>query len=247
MLHLAAPLVAVALLGSPPPIGRRALLAGTAAALPLRAAAREPPMPEAERRLLRLVEERRPAGWAPEERPAVDALIDELVALRAPWPRDALTGTWRLVYLQPGPDGAGVDRRVPFPEFGENESFQVFGDADGDGCADTVTNVGELLGPAAAVLVSGGLREEDGATRSPKRFRADIDSGRLCLGGGTRACLPLPISGVGLFDGVYLGSRLRIGQNLNGGGARIVQVRVDGASIFAAYWGLALPRPEVAR
>ena len=39
-------------------------------------------------------------------------------------------------------------------------------------------------------------------------------------------CVPLPIKGVGIFDGVYLGRRLRIGQNLNGGGARIVQVRV---------------------
>ena len=39
-------------------------------------------------------------------------------------------------------------------------------------------------------------------------------------------CAPLPIQGVGLFDGLYLDKRLRIGQNLNGGGARIVQVRV---------------------
>jgi len=37
----------------------------------------------------------------------------------------------------------------------------------------------------------------------------------------------LPISGEGLFDGVYLDDRIRVGQNLNGGGARIVQVRVE--------------------
>ena len=42
-----------------------------------------------------------------------------------------------------------------------------------------------------------------------------------------RLCLPLPIQGEGLFDGQYLGERLRVGQNLNGGGARIVQVRVE--------------------
>lgn len=46
----------------------------------------------------------------------------------------------------------------------------------------------------------------------------DVDTGGICA--------PLPITGVGVFDGVYLDERLRIGQNLNGGGARIVQVRV---------------------
>jgi hypothetical protein len=79
------------------------------------------------------------------------------------------------------------------------------------------------------VRVSGSLSEDDlRDLTSPKRFRAEIDRGALCLGPADDApCVPLPISGVGLFDGVYLGRRLRIGQNLNGGGARIVQVRVD--------------------
>ena len=54
-------------------------------------------------------------------------------------------------------------------------------------------------------------------------FVADIDAGALCAGSG---CLPLPISGEGLFDGLYLDETLRIGQNLNGGGARVVQVKV---------------------
>eukprot|EP00967_Tisochrysis_lutea_P114274 scaffold181972_cov33-Tisochrysis_lutea.AAC.2 len=66
-------------------------------------------------------------------------------------------------------------------------------------------------------------------TTAPKRFRADITGGGLCVGGDVDTggiCAPLPITGVGVFDGVYLDERLRIGQNLNGGGARIVQVRV---------------------
>jgi hypothetical protein len=175
--------------------------------------------PEPALRLLNLCEQRRPSDWREDERAQVDALIEEVVALKAPWPREALVGKWRLAYLQPGPDGAGVDRRVPFPELPGNDSFQIFG-------AESVTNVGEVFGPALEVRVSGSLAEDDPSiTRSPKRFRANIDRGQLCLGGSL--CAPLPISGEGIFDGVYLGKRLRIGQNLNGGGARIVQVRVE--------------------
>ena len=87
-----------------------------------------------------------------------------------------------------------------------------------------MTNIGEVLGPAVRVEVKGSLKEADAGTlRAPKRFVADIDAGALCAGSG---CLPLPISGEGLFDGLYLDETLRIGQNLNGGGARVVQVKV---------------------
>ena len=202
-------------------LSRRSVIAGGAslAALraPMPAVAEEEP--EAVRKLFALVEGRRAQQWRPEEREAVDALIEEVVALKAPWDRDDLRGKWKLAYLQPGPDGAGVDRRIPFPELPWNDSFQVFG-------ADSVVNVGELLGPLLEVRVSGGLSEADPKVLSaPKRFRADIDQGALCLA-GPLPCAPLPIKGEGLFDGMYLGKRLRIGQNLNGGGARIVQVRV---------------------
>eukprot|EP00320_Phaeocystis_rex_P009438 CAMPEP_0119064308 /NCGR_PEP_ID=MMETSP1178-20130426/7429_1 /TAXON_ID=33656 /ORGANISM="unid sp, Strain CCMP2000" /LENGTH=225 /DNA_ID=CAMNT_0007045745 /DNA_START=26 /DNA_END=703 /DNA_ORIENTATION=- len=181
--------------------------------------------PEAVQRLLALVEGRRAQQWQQEERAEVDRLIDEVVALQAPWSREDLRGRWKLAYLQPGPDGAGIDRRIPFPELPWNDNFQVFG-------ADSVTNVGELLGRALEVRVSGSLTEADPADlTAPKRFKADITRGQLCLLGGgdlsAGACAPLPITGEGVFDGVYLGKRLRIGQNLNGGGARIVQVRVS--------------------
>ena len=207
-----------------PVISRRAFVAGGAslaslgvASRPTAAAANEPE-PEAVARLLSLVEGRRAQQWQPEERSQIDRLIDEVVALKAPWVRDDLRGKWKLAYLQPGPDGAGVDRRIPFPELPWNDSFQIFG-------ADTVVNVGELLGPALEVRVSGGISEADRSVlTAPKRFRAEITQGQLCFFNG--ACAPLPIKGEGIFDGVYLGRRLRIGQNLNGGGARIVQVRV---------------------
>jgi len=176
--------------------------------------------PEAVQRLYELCRSRRPSEWRPEERPAVDALVEEVSALQAAWDRDALPGTWRLAYLQPGPGGAGVDRRIPFPEFPWNDSYQQFG-------LQSVVNIGELLGPALSVRVSGGLREDDTTDlTAPKRFKADITSGALCLGAAGEYCAPLPIQGEGIFDGLYVGKNLRIGQNLNGGGARIVQVRV---------------------
>ena len=227
---------AVVALSTPPhPLSRRAVVArytaaAAATALPQALFAMEPDIPvvqpptepEAAKKLLALVEGRRPSEWSADEKPAVDALIEEVVGLNAPWTRSYLRGKWKLAYLQPGPDGGGVDRRIPFPELPGNDSFQVFG-------ADSVTNIGELLGQRLEVRVSGALSEDDERDlTAPKRFRADINQGRLCAGAAADApCAPLPISGVGLFDGVYLGPRLRIGQNLNGGGARIVQVRVD--------------------
>ena len=47
-----------------------------------------------------------------------------------------------------------------------------------------------------------------------------------------RACAPLPLRGetYRVFSGEYLGGRLRIGRDMNSGGARVVQVRVDSFS-----------------
>ena len=67
--------------------------------------------PEAVQRLMALVEGRRAQQWRPEERAQVDRLIEEVVALQAPWSREDLRGRWKLAYLQPGPDGGGIDRR----------------------------------------------------------------------------------------------------------------------------------------
>ena len=200
---------------------RTALAAAFAPAVSLRrATAADEEEPAAVSRLYALVDGHRPSDFKdlPAAAVEIDALIDEIVRSRAPWPRGELAGLWRLAYLQPGPDGTGVDRRIPFPEFDFNDSYQKFGES-------SVLNIGELLGPTLRVEVGGSLTEEDASVvRSPKRFRADITGGGLCL--GSLPCAPLPIKGVGLFDGVYLGRRLRIGQNLNGGGARIVQLRV---------------------
>ena len=56
----------------------------------------------------------------------------------------------------------------------------------------------------------------------PKRFRAQIDSGSLCF---RESCVKLLIEGQGIFELEYIGERLRILQNLNGSGARGIQVR----------------------
>ncbi|EJK52722.1 hypothetical protein THAOC_27976 [Thalassiosira oceanica] len=171
--------------------------------------------------LFNLVNARRTDSYSQEERYRIASLIDSVACARYPWARGELAGTWALVYLQPGPDGGTIDRRIPFPDLPFNNNYQIFGD-------ESVTNVGELLGPALKVRVSGSLREEDTTSLStPKRFRAEIEGGGLCVGEDGGGCLPLPIRGEGIFDGVYLGKRLRIGQNINGGGARVVQVRVQ--------------------
>jgi hypothetical protein len=162
---------------------------------------------------------RRPMEYSQEERFEIAALIDDVVGKRYPWKRELLPGKWILAYLQPGPEGGGIDRRIPFPEFDFNDNYQIF-------TSDKVVNIGELFGPSLRVVVGGDLMEADPTSLEvPKRFIANINQGKLCA--LENSCVPLPISGEGLFDGVYVGDRLRIGQNINGGGARVVQLRLQ--------------------
>lgn len=163
-----------------------------------------------------------PESHSQERRFQIAKLIEEIVDKHYDWDREDLPGKWALVFLQPGPDGGGIDRRIPFPEFSFNHNYQIF-------TKDSVTNVGELLGTMLEVRVGGSLKEMDeNSLSTPKRFQANIEGGNLCLGAEEKSpCAPLPIRGEGLFDGVYLGKRLRIGQNLNGGGARVVQVKIS--------------------
>ena len=210
--------------------------------------------PEAVTALFGVLNGRRPSEYSREERREIDARIEKVATLArqsAGVAAPGLAGTWVLVYLQPGPDGAGIDRRIPFfPDFQFNDSFQIFS-SGGDETENTgrrgagidrVTNVGQVLGSWADVRVSGSLREVS-ATNQPlpndqqplRRFEASINGGKLCVNGGSVprnnesiSCpIDLPmIRGEGIFDSVYLGDRLRIGQNINGGGARVVQVRL---------------------
>ncbi|KAL3803673.1 hypothetical protein HJC23_003727 [Cyclotella cryptica] len=168
--------------------------------------------------LFNLVNGHRPDSYTQEVKLRIDTLIDLIVGSQYEWHKEDLDGTWALAYLQPGPTGGGIDRRIPFPDLPFNNNYQTF-------TQNTVTNIGELFGSLLTIRVGGSLLEEDErSTSTPKRFKANIDRGGLCV--GEEKCIPLPITGDGLFDGVYLGKRLRIGQNLNGGGARVVQVRV---------------------
>lgn len=181
--------------------------------------ATEPNEPLEVTRLFDIVNGRRPTDYSPSEQLEIDSLVASIVEQHYPWKRELLPGKWILVYLQPGPNGGGIDRRIPFPEFDFNDSYQVFG-------LDSVVNIGEVFGPNLRVEVGGDLTEADTTSlQVPKRFIANIFGGKLCA--FENACVSLPISGEGLFDGVYLGERLRIGQNINGGGARVVQLRLE--------------------
>lgn len=199
----------------------------------------EPPVVS---QLFSKVNGRRPYEYSPRERQEISQLISQIVnappkesnaaeissSLPLPFDRSLLPGRWMLVFLQAGPNGAGIDRRIPFPEFDFNDSFQLFG-------SDSVVNLGQLLGPWVDVRVSGRLKEVESAPASPasrQRLQANIEGGTLCIGDPKtaltdRACFQLPIQGEGLFESLYLGERLRIAQNINGGGARLIQVRLD--------------------
>jgi hypothetical protein len=185
-----------------------------------------PSEPPSVTRLFEKINGRRPYEYSSEERQEINTLISNIVANEesgtGKFNRSLFPGTWILAYLQPGPNGAGIDRRIPFPELDFNDSFQIFGEDN------SVVNVGQILGSLANVQVFGTLQEGNlGSTSVPKRFQANIQGGKLCV---KDFCAGLPIQGTGLFNSLYLGQRIRIGQNLNGGGARVVQIRLDDGS-----------------
>jgi hypothetical protein len=179
-------------------------------------------------RLFDQVNGRRPYEYSPAERVEIARLVQEILDKQ---PSDnsqssSIIGKWMLVYLEPGPTGAGVDRRVPFPELGFNDQYQVF-------TADRITNIGEILGPLVDVRVAGPWSINKGGLQTSLAFdkvpvyQADITGGQVCLNSGGLCVGGLPIKGHGLFQVPYLGDRLRILQNLNGGGARGVQIRIE--------------------
>jgi len=89
-----------------------------------------------EQRLYELSQGRRPSDWLAGERPTVDALVDELVALGRQTSSShrvisgALRGKWRLVFVSPGPQDVlypGADRRLLFPDLPWNDKYQIVG------------------------------------------------------------------------------------------------------------------------
>ena len=198
--------------------------------------------PQAVTQLFEKLNGRRPNEYSQEERVEIDRLLQKAASLEPIAGSTAsLAGTWVLVYLQEGPDGAGIDRRIPFPELDFNNNFQVFSlSSSNDNSVDRVTNIGQVLGSLADVRVSGTLKEiasvDTSEGKSKRRFEANIQGGKLCFNTSLPSqatekpnCpIDLPmIQGKGIFDSIYLGERLRIGQNINGGGARVVQIRIS--------------------
>jgi len=200
---------------------------------------------------------RRPNEYSDEERSEIDDLIEQIVTLPTKDSKfdnsETLSGKWILSYLQPGRDGAGIDRRIPFPEFDFNDNYQVFSfpeestqEKSASSSSGSITNIGQLLGPLVTVEVSGDVNElktnydvggemtSSSLGGATKRYVANINGGKLCLSSssssssstGNVVCTKLPIRGEGIFDSIYVGPRLRIGQNINGGGARVVQIRL---------------------
>ncbi|KAG7371156.1 DUF2358 domain containing protein [Nitzschia inconspicua] len=191
--------------------------------------------PQAVSKLFQMLNGRRPSEYSSEERQAIDALVAQIVegttTNASSTTASPLTGTWVLAYLQPGPDGAGIDRRIPFPDFKFNDNYQLFDLSETS--SGRVTTVGQLFGPLANVQVYGSIREANPQESSlpRRRYEANIQGGKLCFSRTfqppTNCWIDLPmIQGQGLFDSLYVGDRLRIGQNLNGGGARVVQLRI---------------------
>ena len=76
--------------------------------------------------LFDLVNGRRPQSHSPERRHRIDRLIDQIADERYEWKDGDLPGKWALAYLQPGPEGGGVDRRIPFPDLPFNNNYQIF-------------------------------------------------------------------------------------------------------------------------
>jgi hypothetical protein len=185
-----------------------------------------PTEPSAVTSLMRRVNGRRPYEYSAQERQEIESLIQTIIRENkgrfVTTSSDALVGSWMLVYLEPGPTGTGVDRRVPFPELPFNNQFQVF-------TPTTVTNVGELWGPYLDVRVSGSWHASLDVKEESNVYVADIDGGQICVNRGAWCGGSLPIQGQGLFTLPYVGERLRILQNINGGGARGVQIRVSQA------------------
>lgn len=190
--------------------------------------------PEAAQRLFELVSGRRPSSsWSPTERASIEALIDDLAALRLPWSQAVARGKWRLAYLQPAMEG----ERPPFLGLPFNEQFTIYSRSD-------LINVAELLGPSLEVRAAGAWREDDpDDVNTPKRYRTDVEQGAICVAATIgraekanigRACAPLPISqrseSYRVVESLYVGARVRVDRDINSGGTRVVQVRVTSFS-----------------
>ena len=60
-----------------------------------------------------MVSRRRNSDYSELERTQIDALINQISSSKAAtvWQPRLLSAKWRLAYLRPGPNGAGIDRR----------------------------------------------------------------------------------------------------------------------------------------
>lgn len=135
-------------------------------------------------------------------RARADALIQEIVALKAPFDVATLGGgLWQAVYTK----GAVPkwERNARFFSFLRNIAGQ-----DYDIGTSRVTNYGEILGRSAYVTAEGRFKETDASMQHcPKDYDVFVERGALHLG---PLRIPLPIKGRGYLRCLYADPHLRI-------------------------------------
>ena len=178
--------------------------------------------------LFGMVDGRRPGEYSEEEQFEIISLIQKLRERHDEYKSKISLGEWRVAFVQEGPGGIGIDRRIPFPEFPFNDNYQI-----ATATTDEIVNVSELFGPLLFVKVFGKLRELDSSSQiMPKRFDATVSGGGLCWGGERHGyeggfCLDLPmIQGTGQQDFLFNSERIRILRSVDGGGTIVVQIRI---------------------
>lgn len=149
----------------------------------------------------------------------VSALVDDLEASAGlPFNEESLGGgPWIVRYTRGRPLLWSLTYGAGRVVNGANRAAQDFDPAD-----RSAVNWVELFGPDAYIAAKGTYEPQGDARTTPVTIRADITSGRL------RAWaldLPLPISGSGTFEVLYVDERLRVFRS--NGDTYAVQVRAD--------------------
>ncbi|GFR43624.1 hypothetical protein Agub_g4723 [Astrephomene gubernaculifera] len=149
----------------------------------------------------------------------VNQLVDELAGAEGqPFVEESLGGgMWVVRFTRGKPLLWNLTYSTGRLVNSNNRASQEF-----DPSVRSATNVVELNGPGSYIAAYGSYEAVDDRALTPKTIRARIRSGRLVAG---PLALPLPISGSGLFQVLYVDSQLRLFRS--GAGALAVQVRAD--------------------
>ncbi|GLI58728.1 hypothetical protein VaNZ11_000481, partial [Volvox africanus] len=148
----------------------------------------------------------------------IEELLDELAGAEGqPFSEDSLGGgPWVVRYTRGKPLLWNLTYNTGRLLNSRNRAAQEF-----DPATRSAVNLLEINGPDILVEAYGTYEPVDESSVTPKTIRAKISSGRLFLRSWE---LPLPISGTGYFDVVYMDEVLRV---FRSDGRFAVQVRAD--------------------